>query len=73
MGTCSSENERRHHPRNNIRNFNDSNNSTRDISYSINDRKKNNKPKSINIYNNLLKIHNDIRIKYSAPQLKSTF
>ena len=70
MGTCSSENERKSRPLNNNGSFNDSRYSTRDISYSNSNKKKNNKSKSINVYNNLLKIHNDIRIQYKAPQLK---
>ena len=75
MGTCSNiEKVRKPYPPMSDRSFNNSKNSMRGISNENGGRHiGNSKRKSISMYNNLLKIHNDIRIKYKAPDLKLNY
>ena len=73
MGTCNQiEKERKPNPQYNGNSFNHSRRSMRDNTYDENRNfnSGNIKKKNNNIYKNLLKLHNDYRIIYKAPNLE---
>ena len=73
MGTCNQiEKERKPNPKYNGNSFNHSRRSMRDNTYDENRNfnSGNIKKKNNNIYKNLLKLHNDYRIIYKAPNLE---
>ena len=73
MGACNQiEKERKPNPQNSGNSFNHSKSSMRDNTYDENRNfnSGNIKKKNNNIYKNLLKLHNDYRIIYKAPNLE---